>query len=287
MLTNLDHIGTAVEDLGRAKETFTRLGFRLTGISHHEGAVEPGQPVQPWGSANHCAMLKHGYLELLGITNPALFNPVVFMLQRYAGPHIVAFSSKDADADYEALKQRSTFVMPPRDLGRLAPYGAGGEEMRRVSFKLVGVERGHLPEARFQLTEHLTPYEMWQPWLLEHPNGAVALRSAHLVTEDPAKSAADLAHFLGVSVERTGEDTSTVQLERSALHYHGVQSWEAFAGRPLKKPIPAVAGIGIQVMSIDRTANALRSSQINFDYSRSQLRVAADFACGAELIFGE
>jgi catechol 2,3-dioxygenase-like lactoylglutathione lyase family enzyme len=285
MKTHLDHVGTAVTDLAAAYAIFTRLGFRLTPISHHEGSIEPGQPVQPWGSANHCAMLKRGYLELLGLTDPTLFNPVEAMLARYQGPHIVAFSSADASATYAELKRRADYVMPPRDLGRMAACGPDLREMRRVAFRLVGIARGHLTQARFQFTEHLTPDLIWQPALLDHPNGAVAVTAAHIVSADPDTSAAELATLLDVKREWDASGACRVALEDSDIVFHSRAGWEALIGRPLDKPIPAGVGIGIKVMRLDKTADLLATAGIAAVGAGAALRVPAALACGAELIF--
>ena len=241
--------------------------------------------MQPWGSANHCAMLRRGYLELLGITDPKLFNPVEFMLKRYAGPHIVALSSRDADATYNDLRSRVDYVTPPRDLGRMAAYGADGNEMRRVAFKLVGFERERIPEARIQFTQHLTPDEMWQPWLLDHANGTVALTTAHIVSADPGASAARLMQALGVRPEPLGSGSCRLLLRDSAIVLHTRDDWEAKTGRPLDKPLPAVAGIGLEVAALDATAAFLDKAGIETVRAGATLRVPAHVACGAELIF--
>jgi adenine-specific DNA-methyltransferase len=66
----LDHVGIVVPDLEAARQAYDRLGFRLTPRSPHEGRLTPDGPVETWGSGNHCAMFRRGYLELLGITDP-------------------------------------------------------------------------------------------------------------------------------------------------------------------------------------------------------------------------
>jgi catechol 2,3-dioxygenase-like lactoylglutathione lyase family enzyme len=286
VITHLDHTGIAVTDLEDARETYTRLGFKLTALSHHEGSPAPGQPVQPWGSANHCAMLRRGYVELLGITNPALFNPVEAMLANYAGPHIVALSSDDADATYFKLRTRADIVTAPRDLGRMVRYGTEGSDERRVAFKLVGIDRASLPEARFQFTQHLTPEVMWQPGLLDHPNGAVAVTAAHMVSNEPIESARRLAVLLDVACEPYPDGSIRVLLQESALAFHGKRGWEAFTKRPFEKPEPSVAGIGIQVTDLEICRDVLQTGGIEVIRDGSTLRVPSSLACGAELIFG-
>ena len=70
----LDHAGVAVRDLDAAEAAYRRLGFNLTPRSIHSGAVEPGGPVVPWGSGNHCAMFADGYLEVVGLTGASVLH---------------------------------------------------------------------------------------------------------------------------------------------------------------------------------------------------------------------
>lgn len=70
----LDHTGVAVRNLDDGEAAYRRLGFILTTRSIHSGSVTPGAPVTPWGSGNHCAMFREGYLEIIGITDPNLYS---------------------------------------------------------------------------------------------------------------------------------------------------------------------------------------------------------------------
>ena len=70
----LDHVAVVVPDLARAAKTYARLGFRLTPESSHKGPLKPGGPLEPYGSGNHCAMFKEGYLEILGVTDPKRYT---------------------------------------------------------------------------------------------------------------------------------------------------------------------------------------------------------------------
>ena len=114
----LDHAGIAVRDLDAAEAAYRRLGFNLTPRSIHSGSVEPGGPVVPWGSGNHCAMFADGYLEIVGLTDPALHSSVKTFLERYEGAHIIAIGSGDTDATYRALSTRSEGVKAPVRLQR-------------------------------------------------------------------------------------------------------------------------------------------------------------------------
>lgn len=71
---DLDHAGITVRNLHAGRDAFLRLGLTLTQRSHHKGSRFPGSPIEDWGSANHCAMLSQGYLEVAGMTDPEKFS---------------------------------------------------------------------------------------------------------------------------------------------------------------------------------------------------------------------
>src|SRR6185295_7967270 len=72
----LDHVGVAIRDLARGHPAYERLGFKLTPRSIHRGSPAPGAPVIPFGSGNHCAMFREGYLEIVGLTDPAIYSNI-------------------------------------------------------------------------------------------------------------------------------------------------------------------------------------------------------------------
>ncbi len=100
---DLDHVGIAVADLEAGREAFERLGFTLKARSYHQDSRLPGGPVEPWGSANHCAMLTDGYLEVLGVTDPERFSNAKLMVARYEGLHIVALRPASVNSAHAAL----------------------------------------------------------------------------------------------------------------------------------------------------------------------------------------
>ena len=77
------------------------------------GKVPGESEMAPWASSNHCAMFKHGYLELIGITNPENFNPWSRFLDRFEGPHITALRCENGEEAYKALSGRIDHFDPP------------------------------------------------------------------------------------------------------------------------------------------------------------------------------
>src|SRR5712692_9426590 len=87
----IDHIGIAVPDLAAAAAAFERLGFLLTPLSQQAGPLSLDGPVARWGSANRCVMLEAGYIELIGIVDPSLYdNELGRFLARYHGIPVLA-----------------------------------------------------------------------------------------------------------------------------------------------------------------------------------------------------
>ena len=93
-LTGIDHSLLGVRDLEAARRRFEGLGFTLTPRGRHIG----------WGTANYCIMFEAGYVELLGIVDPAQFtNDLDKFLVEREGLLGLAFATSDAVALAAAL----------------------------------------------------------------------------------------------------------------------------------------------------------------------------------------
>ena len=197
---SLDHIGIVVPDLEAAAAAFRGLGFELTPLQQQAGPLEHGGPVVRWGSANHCAMLEQGYLELIGIVDRALYdNELGRFLARYPGIHILALGVADAEAAVTRLRHSGFVTARVRPMQRPVATPEGISEVR---FKRVPLEAA--PEGRIQLIEHLTPELMWQDHLLDHPNRVVALTETVLCVADVAEAADRFRRLAGIAPLRHG-----------------------------------------------------------------------------------
>ncbi len=74
-----------VRDLDAGEARWRKLGFQLAPRSPQMGATPDGAVMAPWASSNHCVMFARGYLELIGITDPARHNPWAAFLDRFEG----------------------------------------------------------------------------------------------------------------------------------------------------------------------------------------------------------
>lgn len=246
---DIDHFAIAVGDLDRAVDIFSRLGFTLTARSQHSGQVTPQGPVEPWGSANQCAMMETGYLELIGVTDASLFSNAKVMIEKYEGIHIVAFRPQSVDAVYEIHRREQLPLEEPRSLTRMVSYGPAGDSSREVAFKNMYLNREYLPEARFLFTEHLTRETMWQAHLLKHQNTAKGIVGLWMCSECPDQLAEKLASMLQLSFSATPIGRMT-QMVTSSLHITTPAAWEKAFGITLTVPTPSPVAVSILVDSL-------------------------------------
>ena len=158
---DLDHIGIAVRDLDAASAQFRRLGFKLTERGYHTLPPEtPGGPRPRAGTANHCAMLERGYLELIGISDPAYGGRLKADIERYQGIHIVAFGTDDAAGTSRQLRDRGLPIGESRPLERPIEEPDGAQLAR---FEIVDFPRDLIPEGHFFAIRHLTRDLLWKP----------------------------------------------------------------------------------------------------------------------------
>lgn len=98
-ITHIDHVLIAVPQLAGAAETWSRLGFHITGGGNHPGR----------GTANKLSILDPEYLELITVTNAGEAWPdLVSYLQRFGGGlYTFALASDDIEADWAAFRSRN------------------------------------------------------------------------------------------------------------------------------------------------------------------------------------
>jgi hypothetical protein len=191
----LDHLGVAARDLAPICAAYERLGFTLSPIAQQSGRRRPDLAVEKYGSGNRCAFLKHGYIELIAILDPALFdNNLNAFLARYPGTHILALAMLDEEANLTRLRAAGIDIPGVAYLER--PVEAGGPIARfaRLPFP-------DPPEGRVQLIRHLTPELVWQDRWMDHANKAEVLEAAILCADNPAETAARLSRLAGLPVE--------------------------------------------------------------------------------------
>src|SRR5260221_1853522 len=145
-------------------------------------------------------MLEDGYLEIIGIVDPALYdNELGRFLARYHGIHIMALGVADAASQVARLREAGLATPGVRPMRRNVAMPTGEAEVR---FKRVPL--ADAPEGRIQLIEHETPELMWQDHLLDHPNRVVALMETVLCVADVASAEDRYRRLTGIVPLRRG-----------------------------------------------------------------------------------
>lgn len=282
----LDHIGVAVKDLEHGRLAYERLGFKLAPRSVHSGSRSPGEPVIPFGSGNHCAMLCDGYLEIVGVIDPSMFSNIKSLVARYEGAHIVAFGVETADETYRRLSARGIPIEPARDLQRDAAYGPHGNETRRAAFRNMYFDRAQYPEARLLYIEHLTRDVLWQPHLLDHPNGVAALRDIFLCVNDARSVAEKYGVLFDASPARITDDEWRITLARGSVWITSPEAWARRSAGAVAPSVPCPGGIGFRVNDLASTRALLRNNGVEVrDGPDGGLWVAPADACGTAIGF--
>lgn len=257
---SLDHVGFMVRDLDLGAEAWRRLGFTLSSRSRQMGRVPGEAEMAPWATSNHCVMFEQGYLELIGVTHPAHFNPWTRFLDRFEGPHIVALRCADADEAYASLSRRTDGFDPPLQRLRSAPYGDG---VRPFRFRNIFSQDDRYPEGRFIIIEHQTPEVIWQPDLMVHPNTAVRLAELRFFASDPGPTVDRLRAITGETaavvddgtfVFRFPDGSSLSVLDREAVNrcYPGLEAL----------PDPAVVAAVIEVADLSAAGEILAGNGV-------------------------
>jgi hypothetical protein len=223
----LDHCGCIVNDLDAGAARWERLGFNLTPLSRQRGAVPGREGFHPWATANRCAILGNTYLELIGVVDPAAYNPWAKFISKNEGLHILARRCEEADSAHAALSSRTDALLPPVPRERVLDVDG---EARTMRFRNIFSRDDKGPEARYLVIEHETPEFVWQPRHQAHENGATDLAAVTFVADDPttlllrmqALGATEyLKHSGGVSANLPGGGTLHVMLTDAYAEAYG------------------------------------------------------------------
>lgn len=280
-ISSLDHAAVMVTDLSAAGAAYERLGFSLTPLSQHSGALTPGGPVEKWGVANRCAMFRRGYLELMGVVDPALYdNRVPDYLARYEGIHILAFGCDDAAVTADALAAAGFGATGVHALARMLDTPEGE---RLAQFNLVRLPPNETPEGRVLAIQHLTRNYLWQDRYLDHPNGAVALTELVVCVEDVAEASRRYARYFGIPVTRNGTAAEYALQGGKFILIDQTGLRESYGVDP--PVLPFAASIAVAAKDLSNTQKLLESNGITVARRHGRLMVARSDAHGANVVF--
>ena len=282
MIESLDHVAVVSPRPDELFGSYERLGFNLTPLSMHQGAVKAGDAPIPWGTGNRCAMFKSGYLELLAIIDPARYCGIFpDLLERYVGLHIIAFGCQDVAREHERLDRTGVETNGVVALQRELETKDG---MRRARFSLLRPARSEAAEGRINIIQHHTPEHLWQPHLLDHPNRAVGLREVVVCVEDPEEAADRYSRILGISPV-SAEGTQRINMAHGRLVLVAADNLLNILPANVPPTIPFIAAFTVATDAPDATEVLLETGGIPFEKSDGNLVVSADEACGTLLVF--
>ncbi len=279
----LDHVAIFVGEFERSGAVLQRLGFTLTPFRAHTGALRPGEPLADLGTGNRCAMLRSGFLEVLGATAD---TPTAALLRRqlarYAGLHLIAFSGHDAQAHHAALDADGLRPLP---IAKIHRTHATPNAEREILGSIVRLAPEAWPEGRVQIVfPEMSPDAMWHPALVEHANGADRLSEVLLVVHDPSARAAQFARFVRRPV-RSVRERHVLETDRGRVHL--VTPREAgryLAGLELPA-VPYIAAVAIGSRDLSVTRKLFDSRGVRYTNHCATVQPAANESLGATLVF--
>lgn len=282
MIESLDHVAVVSAHPDVLFGCYERLGFSLTPLSMHQGAVKAGDAPIPWGTGNRCAMFESGYLELLAIIDPKRYCGIFpSLLERYEGLHIIAFGCGEIEKESERLADAGIATGGVVALQRDLETASG---IRRARFSLLRPASSEAAEGRINIIQHHTPELLWQPHLLTHPNGAVALTEVVVCVDDPGEVAARYRRILGLEPVRAGR-AARFDLPRGRFVLVGTDDLADLVPGIAQPVIPFIAAFAVATEAPDDTRRFLEKGEIAFDDRDGKLSVSAADACGTILRF--
>jgi hypothetical protein len=249
-LTGIDHSLVGVRDLEAARARWQSLGFTLTPRGRHIG----------WGTANYCIMFETGYVELLGIVDPAQFtNNLDKFLAEREGLMGLAFAAGDARVLAEALASRGFHPDGPKDLKRALELPEGDA---LPAFKLVFLPPDELPDLRGFFCQHLSPEIVRRPEWLVHANGARRLVGLTVASDRPGDLATAYGRLFGAEAVQRRGDGVDIDTGGGRLSFVTAKALQA-RFRQIELEVNARPWMAVQTIAVDdlrRLAEVLREN---------------------------
>jgi hypothetical protein len=278
----LDHVViNARDDMDRAADIYTRLGFTLTARGYHS-----------LGSMNHLAMFGTDYLELIAIPKGASTGRMD-LLQFPFGLNGLVFGSEDSGVTYSELTKAGVPVEPPVEFTRPVKFSGGpnGTQERDARFRTVRMKNGVVPYGRVYYCHHFTRDLVWRDEWRHHANGTVAVQRALIVEPDPAVASKLYADMFGPDAVRDIKGGKTVVIGNSRFDIVTEAALKAEFGdaAPDAEGRKAyMAGLTFRTTSVAKAARALQAGKIaGVKESAGRLVVPAKQAMNAVVEFIE
>ena len=182
------------------------------------------------------------------------------LLARYEGLHLIALGCDDAASVAVELETRVDGVHDVVEVQRDVPQVDGGTRLGR--FRILHLDDGLFAPAELFYIEHATPDVLWQPALLDQPNGVIGLAAVTVASIDVDATARDLNRIVDVApVSNDGQ--AVFQLEAGAVEIADPGMLAARYDDVALPDAPAVAAARLTVKDIAATAALLREAGIS------------------------
>ena len=206
----IDHVLIAVRDLDAAKDTFERLGFKVTPEGRHPGR----------GTSNRLVVFGGEYLELISVHDREgdLFRPnLPSFLDEREGLFIFSMGTPDVHGRARSVREAGVLITDPVKGSRQAADGTTAYSWTQAEIdpeampgsQTFFIQHNHTIEERY--TEPLDP--------TSHPNGVTGISSLSLAVKDADGAARRWTDVFGLV--RVSEEAGCVLLgfENSSLDF--------------------------------------------------------------------
>ncbi|HUF93978.1 MAG TPA: VOC family protein [Candidatus Limnocylindria bacterium] len=199
MLTGIDHLVIAVDDLEAARASYTALGFTVVEGGRHTGI----------GTYNALIAFQDGaYLELIAFYEPRDDHRWFAPLQKGQGLVDFCLQTDDLPADTLALRRAGVDIGEPEHRNRKRP---DGKDIRWIFSLARGAHRGVAP---FIIADESGRDER-VPRERTHANGVTGIGTVTVAVDDLARVRGWYASVLG----RRGEDVTRPELAGAGVRF--------------------------------------------------------------------
>jgi len=275
-VTGIDHLVIRVRDLDRARETFGRLGFKLTPPGRHTGL----------GTANHTAVFSdRTYLEFLAVERPDPASPFEVLADANEGPRVLGLRTADARALHHRLLEAGLNPGTPVSFDRPVELPEGEGEAR---FTAMSLPSEMTPGVMGFAYEQHTPDHVWLPDYLEHENGVVGIAAVMIAAPDPEETAAGWSRTLGSPIAPIADGAVSVATGGAVIVIAtpAFLNWIWTSDQALEGvDEPRLVGAALRVDDLYRAQRALQKSRIPVIHANGALRVVSRHALDTALMF--
>ena len=200
----IDHVLIAVRDLDAAKDTFERLGFKVTPEGRHPGR----------GTSNRLVVFGEEYLELISVHDPEgdLFRPnLPSFLDAREGLFIFSMGTGDVYGRVRGVRSAGVLITNPVKGSRQA-----GDGTTAYSWTQAEIAPEEMPGSQTFFIQHDHTIEeryTEPPDSTNHPNGVLGISSLSLAVKDADAASRRWTEAFGL--KRVSEET-----EGSSLSSH-------------------------------------------------------------------